>query len=375
MADGLGKQVGHGDILDLVAVLTVAGRDGVQEDHLVQHAVGDALDGRAGQHAVGGAGGHVLGVADLHQGLGGVAQGPAGVHHVVQQDDVLALDLADDVHHLRGVGLLAALVHNGQGHVQLLGEGPGTGHRAHVGGHHHGVVVAGGILLDEVVHKDGGAQQVVHRDVEEALDLVGVQVHGQHPVSAGSGDQVGHQLGRDGVAGLGLPVLTGIAEIGDHGGDPSGGGPLQGVDHNKQLHQRVVHRAGLAVLLKGAGGLDHKDVGAAHRLIDRGEVLPVGESAHLGIAQGDAQFCADVFGQLRIGISGKDLNILPVCDHVLSSHFVGAVRSRCGLRRLSFLFFWFRVPAQSAGRPLFSLAPPSASRDRPACSAALSRTL
>ena len=202
-----------------------------------------------------------------------------------------------------------------------------------------------------------------------------MQVHGQHPVGAGGGDQVGHQLGRDGVAGLGLPVLTGIAEIGDHGGDPSGGGPLQGVDHNKQLHQRVVHRAGLAVLLKGAGGLDHKDVGAAHRLIDRGEVLPVGESAHLGIAQGDAQFCADVFGQLRIGISGKDLNILPVCDHVVSSHFVGAVRSRCGPRLLLFYFFGSGCPFPGYGAALIPHSPPSASRDRPACLAALSRTL
>ena len=114
--------------------------------------------------------------------LSRVAQGAAGIHHVVQQDDVLAPHVADDVHDLGGVGLLAALVHDGQGHVQLLGKGPGPGHRAHVGGDHHGVVMAVRVLLGEVVHKDGGAQQVVHRDVEEALDLVGVQVHGQHPV-------------------------------------------------------------------------------------------------------------------------------------------------------------------------------------------------
>ena len=108
---------------------------------------------------------------------------------------MLAPHVADDVHDLGGVGLLAALVHDGQGHVQLLGKGPGPGHRPHIGGDHHGVVMAVRVLLGEVVHKDGGAQQVVHRDVEEALDLVGVQVHGQHPVCAGLRDQVGHQLG------------------------------------------------------------------------------------------------------------------------------------------------------------------------------------
>ena len=81
-------------------------------------------------------------------------------------------------------------------------------------------------LLGVVIHEDGVAQQVVHGDVEEALDLGGVQVHGQHPVSAGGGEHVGHQLGGDGIAGLGLAVLTGIAEVGDDGGDAAGGGAL-----------------------------------------------------------------------------------------------------------------------------------------------------
>jgi hypothetical protein len=73
-------------------------------------------------------------------GLGGIAQGPAGIHHVVEEDAVHALHVADDVHHLAGVGLLAALIHDGQVHVQLLGEGAGAGHAAHVGGDHHHVV-------------------------------------------------------------------------------------------------------------------------------------------------------------------------------------------------------------------------------------------
>ena len=113
--NGLGKHVGHGQIFDLGADLMNigAGLDGVQEDDLVDDGLIDAVIGRAGQHAVGRAGGDGLGAADLHQGLGRVAQGPASVHHVVQQDDVLALHLADDVHDLGGVGFLAALVYDG----------------------------------------------------------------------------------------------------------------------------------------------------------------------------------------------------------------------------------------------------------------------
>ena len=79
-------------------------------------------------------------------------------------------------------------------------------------------------LLGIVVDEDGVAEQVVHRDIEEALDLRGVQVHRQDAVGAGGGDHVGHQLGGDGVAALGLAVLTGIAEVGDDGGDAAGGG-------------------------------------------------------------------------------------------------------------------------------------------------------
>ena len=78
-----------------------------------------------------------------------------------------------------------------------------------------------------------------------------MQVHGQHPVRTGAGEDIGHQLGGDGITGLGLAVLAGIAEVGDHGGDPAGGGPAQGVDHNEQLHQGVIHRVEAAVLLKG----------------------------------------------------------------------------------------------------------------------------
>ncbi len=122
----------------------------------------------------------------------------------------------------------AALVHDGQGHIQLLGKGPGPGHGAYVGRHDHSVIMAGGVLLGKVLHKDGGAQQIVHWDIKEALDLVGVEVHGQHPVRSRRGDQVGHQLGGDGVPRLGFAVLAGVAEIGDNSGDAAGGGPLQG---------------------------------------------------------------------------------------------------------------------------------------------------
>ena len=64
--------------------------------------------------------------------------------------------------------------------------------------------------------------QIVGRNVEEALDLPGVEIHRQHAVGARGGDHVGDQLGRDRRARPGFAVLPGIAEIRDDRGDPLG---------------------------------------------------------------------------------------------------------------------------------------------------------
>ena len=102
--------------------------------------------------------------------------------------------------------------------------------------------------------------EVIDRNVEKALDLGGVQVHRQHAVGPGPGDQVGHQLGRDRHPAFVLAILPGVAEIRDHRRDPLGTGPLAAVDHDQQFHQVVVDRR--------AGRLDEEHVAAADVLVD-----------------------------------------------------------------------------------------------------------
>ena len=79
--DGLCKHGGHLQVFDLAALFGINGGDGVQQGQLGDDAVVDPVNGRAGEHAVGGAGLDALGAAHLDQGLGGVAQAAAGVHH------------------------------------------------------------------------------------------------------------------------------------------------------------------------------------------------------------------------------------------------------------------------------------------------------
>ena len=114
-------------------------------------------------------------------------------------------------------------------------------------------------------------------------------------------------------------VLAGVAEIGDNSGDAAGGGPLQGIDHDEQFHQGIVDGAGLSLIDKGAGGLDHENVGAADSLIDGGKIFSIGEGSYLGAPEGDAQLLTDVLGQLGVGIAGKDLDKMCIRDSLYSN--------------------------------------------------------
>src|SRR5690606_2601309 len=169
-----------------------------------------------------------------------------------------AFHFTDDVHHLGFVRLRAALVDDGEvGVVELFGQRAGAHYAAHVRRYHHHVLV---ILAFDIGHDQRCGVDVVHRDIEEALNLVGVQVHGHDAVNADGGEHVGHDLGGDRYArGAHPAILTGIAEIRHHGSDAAGGGTTQGVGHHQDFHQVVVGRM--------AGGLDDEDILAAHILM------------------------------------------------------------------------------------------------------------
>ena len=191
--------------------------------------------------------------------------------------------------------------------MELLREGAGTGHGADVRRDHDHVLALIAELLGIVIHENGVAQQVVHRDVEEALNLGGVQIHGQHAVGAGGGNHVGHQLCGNGIAGLGLAVLTGIAEIGDNGGDTAGRSTAQRVDHHQQLHQVVID--GLA------GRLDNEHIAAADRFVQGNGDLTVGKALDLCFAQLCPHQAADLLCQGAVGVAAENFDVLPVRNH------------------------------------------------------------
>ncbi len=235
----------------------------------------------------------------VHKRLGGVAEGAGGVDDVVEHDQPAAGDVADDVGDLGLAGRGTALVDDGQAHLQAAGQRQGPDHAAHVRRDDQQVVRHRIVFLDVDRHQRRGLE-VVGGDVEEALDLARVQIHGQDPVGPGAGDQVGDQLGGNRGAPADLPVLAGIAEIGGDGGDPAGRRALERIDNHQQFHEVVV--GGIA------GRLDHEDVLAADVLVDGDPGLVVGEPFHLRPRERQVQGLGDGFGEGSIGVASQQLH-------------------------------------------------------------------
>ena len=166
-------------------------------------------------------------------------------------------------------------------------------HAAHVGRDHDEVLVA---LRPHVAEEHRRGVDVVDRDVEEALDLVRVQVHGQHAGDADRGEHVRHHLGADRDPRRARPaVLARVAEIRDRGGDARGRRALERVDHHHQLHQVVVGRL--------AGRLQHEHVLAAHVLHDLDHHFAVGELADDRPAERQVEVARHLLREARVGVA------------------------------------------------------------------------
>ena len=211
---------------------------------------------------------------------------------------MLALDVTDYVHDLGQTGLGATLIDDGEVGFDRLGDRTGADHPTNVRRDDHDVRAVITVHAADFLREHGRGKQVVGRDVEEALDLARVQVEGQHPVGSGGFDQVGDQTRRDGRARRALPVLSGVAIVGNNRGDPPGRPTAQGVDRNQQLHQVVVGGV--------TGRLDQKDVFAPDVLLDLDVDFFVIEPPDVGLGQADVEVVRNSFGQRTVGVAAEN---------------------------------------------------------------------
>src|SRR5690606_19832590 len=253
----------------------------------------------------------------LFERFGGFAQSAGGINDVIHQNAGLVLYVTDDVHDLGDVGFRAALVDDRQvGVIQALGHGAGPYNTAYIRRNHHEVLEA--LLLDVFKHNRCGID-VIHRNVEESLNLVCVQVEGQNTMHSNAGDHVSHYHGADGYpGGTNAAILAGVSVIRDNGGDTCCRGTAKCVGHHDQFHQVVVGGV--------AGGLDDENIMAPDILIDLDSGFTVAEPAYSGLTHGNMKFLGNSFGKFRIGVAGENHQFGH--DGILHGISVGFRRSR-----------------------------------------------
>lgn len=290
VSDGAGKQFGRGEHFDFGRLLSEGDR--IAHNQFSELRLFDVVVGFTRQHRVG-ANGPYGACAFFNDGVGRFAQGAGGVHEVVYQDDISSFYFADDGDGADFIGLGSVFIANDQVTVEVFAVQPCPFDAAHVGAGEDGLAQ---VLIGKVRDVNGFGAQVVHRDVEETLHLIGVQVHGHDAVGTGSGEQVGHQFGADGHPWLVFSVLPGVSEIGDNGGDVACGSAFGGINPQQQFHE---------VVMWLAGALDKKGVRASHAFVDDGLHFAVAEPRKGFIAERCVIEISNLFGQLLRGGAGK----------------------------------------------------------------------
>ena len=112
---------------------------------------------------------------------------------------------------------------------------------------------------------------MIHRDVEEPLDLLCMQIHCQHATYSGGIQQIRDQFGCNGDPRLIFPVLARVPEEWNHRCDTIRAGPPCRIHHDQQLHQMLVSRR--------TGRLNDENVVASDVFLDPYVGLAVGKRA------------------------------------------------------------------------------------------------
>ena len=254
IGNGLSEERAYAYDMELgAAFLFLSQRNGVRNEDRIEGFSGiDAVNGRTGENGVGGAGDNFCG-AIFEQDFRSRAQRACRVNHVVNDDGRFTFDIADDVHGLSLIGLVAALVHDGEGSAETLRVGAGAFHAAGIGRNDDRIAFHG---FTQGGEHDRRGEKVINGAVEEALDLSGVEIDGDKALGACDHDAVGNQLGADGCPRANLAILAGISVIRHNGGDAAGRSALQGIAHEAELDE-------VAVYIRRTRGLHNEDVVAA----------------------------------------------------------------------------------------------------------------
>ena len=294
--DGGPYKAGYREHLDLGQLLGgFAQRNGVGNNYLFEARSGDAFNGRTREDGVAGAGVHAGGTICVER-VHGLHEGSGGVDDVVDDEARFAVHVADDVHDFGNVDIGAALIDDSEGGSHFLREMAGAFHAASIGGDNDEV---GQIQLTEVADEHGTGEHVVDRDVEEALNLRGVEIDKESAIGAGGGKQISNELGADGDAGTVFAILAGVSIVRNDRSNAGRRGAFEGIDHDEQLDE---------VLIDGiTGGLHHENVDSADILEQLEVHFAICETLKLGFTDMNTDVPGNLIGEGTVGRSAEEL--------------------------------------------------------------------
>jgi len=199
------------------------------------------------------------------------------------------LYIPDNIQHLGFVRFRAALIDNRKADTEAFGKCPGHFNRADIRSHN---LEAVHLTIPEVIIKQVGGIQMIRGNIEKALDLRDMQIHGYHPIRSGGCNQVGQQFGGYGHTRLALAILAGIAVIGYHSRDSLGRCPAAGLDHYQKFHY---------VFSRRIGRLNNEYIGAPDIFVNFNENLAIGKMLDFPIRQRYANIIGNLLSQRYIG--------------------------------------------------------------------------
>ena len=238
----------------------------------------------------------------VHEHVGRHGNRSGGVYHVVQNNDVTTLHFSDSRHLTDDIRFLSLLVTDNHRCAKVFGVCAGTFGSAHVGSGYRKVLY---VERFDVRYENSARIEMVYRNIEKSLNLVGVQVHGHDSVHTGGTQQIGHEFGPYRYPRTVLAVLTRPTEIRHNRYDPVRRCPVRRIYHKQQLHE---------ILGRRESRLHDKHRTSADTLVESRLKFSVAEFEHCRVSDFGA-VCGCYFLGQRSGIAAcEDFKF--VCRHI-----------------------------------------------------------
>ena len=172
--------------------------------------------------------------------FGTFAEGSCCINDIINNEAVSVFYVADDVHDFSNARFRTSLFNDGDRSTYTVSQFSGSCYAAKVR-RNDGQVFQ--ILGFYIICQKRCGHQMIDRNIEEALDLSCMKVHRYNSCHAGSGHEIGNQLGADRFTASCLAVLTSISIIWNNNSDVACRSSLERINHNQHFHQVIINRS------------------------------------------------------------------------------------------------------------------------------------